>query len=181
MAELKGSMIVQTTGYKIFIHYEMDGVEEKSGFDGSNAWSINATSGMRDLSGAEKLNMQSKCLNYLKIPATFYNSITLEDSELFNGTMALKLKYTKKGLDPFYEFIHPETFLCLGRRMTQIDASGKQLVTIIYKQFRTHKIGFKYPLSIIQKVGTTKIITSFDEPGLNEMLNDAIFSQQLQK
>ena len=150
MADLKGSMTVLSAGYKIYIASEMAGVEEKSAFDGSNAWSINPTSGRRDLNGAEKLFMQSKCLNYLKSPAKFY-SITLEDSEVFNGCLALKLKYTKQGLDPFYEFIDPETSLSLGRRMTQVDTTGKHLVTIMYKQFRTHKIGFKYPVSLIQK------------------------------
>ena len=91
--------------------------------------------------------------------------------------MALKLKYSKTGLAPFYEFIDPVSFTPLGRKMKLVQANGKLSVTLLYKTYKTHTTGFRYPASIIQKIGPTEVMITFEEPVLNMLLDDAIFSQ----
>ena len=177
---IEGNITIQLKDDKIRIESQTANMNEVNGFDGKGAWSQNLAMGLRILEGAEKLNLISETLPYAFTPEKFYDSIELEGKETFNDVECYKIKSSKKGMDPVYEYIDAKTYLSLGEVRVIPSPMGKMKATSFYKNYKKHEKGFLYPSLLVQSMGPVQIEVKMISIKLNEPLDDKIFNTPAQ-
>lgn len=177
---LEGSITVHLKDEKIRIESQTANINEVNGFDGKGAWSQNLSMGLRMLEGAEKLNLISETLPYAFSPEKFYDSIELLGKENYNNAECFKLKSSKKGMDPVIEYIDVKTYLSHGEVRVIPSPMGKMKATTVYKDYKKHESGFKYPASMTQSMGPVKIEVNMLSIKLDESIDDKIFQTPAQ-
>ena len=177
---IEGSITIHLKDDKIRIESQTANINEVSAYDGKGAWSQNLTMGLRVLEGPEKLNLVSETLPFAFSPEKFFDSIELEGKVTFNKVECYKIKSSKKGLDPVYEYIDTKTYLSQGEERTIPSPMGKMKATTIYKEYKKHEKGFKYPISMIQSMGPVQIELKMLSIKLNETIDDKIFQTPAQ-
>ena len=135
---------------------------------------------LRMLEGAEKLNLISETLPYAFSPEKFYDSIELLGKENYNNAECFKLKSSKKGMDPVIEYIDVKTYLSHGEVRVIPSPMGKMKATTVYKDYKKHESGFKYPASMTQSMGPVKIEVNMLSIKLDESIDDKIFQTPAQ-
>ena len=177
---IEGNITIQLKDDKIRIESQTANMNEANGFDGKKAWSQNLTMGLRMLEGAEKLNLISETLPYAFTPEKFYNKIELEGKEKFNNVECYKLKFTKEGMDPVYEYIDAKTYLSQGEVRVIPTPMGKIKATTTYQEYKKHEKGFKYPAVMTQTMGPVKISVNINSIEVNVIVEDSIFNTPAQ-
>ena len=177
---INGTITVQLKGDKIRIESETANINEVNGYDGKTAWSNNISMGLRVLQGAEKLNLISETLPFAFSPEKFYDKIELEGKENFNDVECYKIKSSKEGMDPVTEYIDAKTFLSQGEVRTIPSPMGKMKATTVYKGYKMHESGFKYPAKMIQSMGPVKLEVQMQSISLNAPVEDKVFNPPAQ-
>ena len=153
---------------------------EVNAYDGKGAWSESLATGLRILEGGEKLTIISQTLPYMFSPEKFYDKIEFVEEVTFNGTKCSKLKFTKEGLDPYTGFYDTKTNLVIAEERVLPTAMGKIKVTMSYSNYLKHEKGFKYPATMTQAAGPTKIEAKVKEITINPAIDDKIFAAPAQ-
>jgi len=173
---IKGTITVYMKADKIRIESQTGNINEVNGFDGKTAWSENLTMGLRMLEGEEKLNLISETLPYAFTPEKFYDKIELEGKEVFNNVECYKVKFSKEGMDPTYEFYSTKDYISQGELRTIPSPMGKMKATTVYKEYKKHSMGFMYPSIMVQDMGPVKLEVKITEIKLNVKVEDKIFT-----
>ncbi len=137
------------------------------GYDGKDAWSVDANGVVKVLTGAEAASVIDSALMYGDLEwKTRYTDVKTVGDTTFEGKAALEVSCKTIGGTARSIFFDPKTWLELGVRET-VDgppaADGKptkQFLLTIFEDYRD-VAGVKTPAKFVQKLGDMEIISAF--------------------
>jgi len=172
---IKGKITVTLKDDKIRIESQTAQMNEVQAYNGKDAWSENLAMGLRMLKGPEKLGLIAETIPFSFNPERFYDKIELVGEVDFKGTKCFKIKSSKEGIDPVYEFVDVKTYMVKGEERIVPSPMGKMKTTTVYTKFTTHEKGFIYPSKMTQSMGPINMEVTINDFKLDQKVDDKIF------
>lgn len=173
---INGQITITLKDDKIRIESKTAQMNEVQAYNGKKAWAENLAMGLRMIEGAEKLGLVAETLPYSFNPEKFYDKIELLGEEEFNGVKCYKIKSSKEGMEPVFEYVDSKTFLVKGEERTVPSPMGKMKTKTVYTEYTKHEKGFSYPSKMVQYVGPISMEVTVSEFKLNPEVDDKIFN-----
>ena len=173
---INGKITVTLKDDKIRIESKTAQMNEVQAYNGKKAWSENLAMGLRMIKGAEKLGLIAETIPFSFNPEKFYDKIELIGEVDFNGVKCHKIKSSKEGMEPVFEYVDVKTSLIKGEERTVPSPMGKMKTKTVFTEYAKHKKGFKYPSKMIQYVGPISMEVTVSEFKLNPEVDDKIFN-----